>query len=163
MRRLILPFAALALLCTVSTAQAAMVSTMANPGAVMDAYGFSIVPVQELRISGDEGVARVYEIVRPNGQPFSIGRLNTSCTCVQLEAQQTSFAQGERAFVTLRNVRATPPQGQMYAFYVQITSPMRATLRGDVFVQSDRFRQEQVPMPAGYYSPAPQGPRVFYR
>lgn len=111
-----------------------------------DNTGFQIVPVTNVNVNyipGDESAPQVFEIIRPYNEPFTIGRLNTSCSCVQLEAQKSTFSRGERAFVTLRNVRATPPNGQNYAFYVQINSPVRATLRHDFFLQSDRFRGQQ--------------------
>ncbi|MDR1744415.1 MAG: VOC family protein, partial [Planctomycetota bacterium] len=62
--------------------------------------------------------------------------LFTSCSCIQLESQKRSFAVGERAILTLRNIRPTPTAGQMYAVFVQVTSPVRTTLRFDTFVQS---------------------------
>ncbi len=111
-----------------------------------DNTGFQIVPVRDVQVNyipGDESAPRVYEIIRPYNEPFTIGRLNTSCSCVQLEAPKSTFARGERAFVTLRNVRATPPNGQNYSIFVQINSPVRTTLRHDLFLQSDRFRSQQ--------------------
>ncbi len=165
MRRILFFIAVATIWVGASSARAAMVSTMETPAAVTDAHGFAIVPVQELRVSGDEGAARVYEIIRPNGEGFTIGRLNTSCTCVRLETRQSSYAPGERAFITLRNIRPTPPEGRMYTFYVQVTSPVRATLRGDTFVQSERFRRNRPLVPTGsrYGGARETGSRGFYR
>ena len=157
-----LPFSfVLAILLTgmAAAADRPMVSTMANVNSAGDTRGFYIVPVQgytTMRIAGDEAQPQLFEIVRPGGERITLGRLHTSCSCVQLEAAKTTFERGERAFVTLRNVRATPPNGQHYAFYVQIASPTKVTLRHDLFLQSDRFRQ-QPPMrnagqQAAYYT-----------
>ncbi len=148
-RSFLMKMGVVAFMFSTSTAMAAMVSTMGNVNAVMEERGFRLVPVSEVYVSGDESPARVYEIIRPNNERITIGRLNTSCSCVQLEAEKSVFQRGERALVTLRNVRATPPNGQNYAFYVQVTSPIRTTLRADLFIQSDRFLQAQ-----------PQGPDV---
>lgn len=134
--------ALLAFLVFGSNAMAAVVSTMGNNAEALFAdRGFQMIPVYEMPIAGDEAPARVYEIIRPRGERIIIGRLNTSCSCVRLEAGKSVFERGERAFVTLRNVRPTPSNGQTYAFYVQLTSPIRTTLRTDLFLQSDRFRQ----------------------
>lgn len=125
----------------------AVVSTMANVPAVSSSRGFYIAPVTDVRhvgIAGDETHPQVFEIIRPRGEAIAIGRLHTSCSCVQLETYKSRYGSGERAFITLRNVRPTPPDGQMYAFYVQIVSPQRATLRYDTFVRSDRFQPRQV-------------------
>lgn len=121
----------------------ALVSSMGNVNAVMEANGFRIVPVYDMiqvASSSDQAQPQVFEIIRPGAERIAIGRMNTSCSCVQLEATKPVFERGERAFLTLRNVRETPPNGQHYAFYVQIVSPIRTTLRADTFVQSDRFR-----------------------
>lgn len=120
-----------------------IVSTMGNVDAVMEANGFRIIPVYDMiqiASAGDLAQPQVFEIIRPGAEKIRIGRLNTSCGCVRLEAGKMVFEKGERAFLTLRNIRETPAAGQHYALYVQITSPIRTTLRADTFFQSDRFR-----------------------
>lgn len=122
--------------------QRPLVSTMKNVRAVTEERGYFITPAYESAgrvIPGDEGPTQAFEIIRPSDSRVSLGRLFTSCVCVQLESPKTTFERGERIVLTLRNVKATPPSGQTYAIYVQLTSPVRTTLRYDTFVQSDRF------------------------
>ncbi len=137
---------ALALTCLIALSQLAgaadpaLVSSMRNVNAVMEAQGFRINPAFEhsgYMIEGDLGPVQAFEIIRPDGKAFSIGRLYTSCTCIQLESPKRSFAEHERAILLMRNTRPTPTNGQIYAIYVQITSPIRTTLRFDTFVQSN--------------------------
>ncbi len=139
-----------------STAYAAadqgLASTMGTVPAAANVSGFYIAPATDYLVTvipGDEAAPKLFEIIRPNSEPFSIGRLLTSCSCVRLESYKTSFGPGERAFLTLRNIRPTPPTGRNYAFFVQLIAPERATLRYDVYVISDRFL-EQPPRYAAY-------------
>lgn len=114
-------------------------STMRNVNAVMEAHGFSVQPAPDVAAqthAGDLSPTQVFEIMRPSDKPVTIGRLFTSCSCIQLETNKRTFRPGERAVLQLRNIRPTPPQGQVYAIFVQITSPIRTTLRFDTFVQS---------------------------
>ena len=159
MRRLLAYALAITVLFALpSPAGQRLVSTMGNVSAVSAAGGYFLRPVSGVSqafISGDEAPAQLFEIVRPNNQPISIGRLHTSCSCVQLEAAKSTFEAGEPAILTLRNVRPTPPNGQGYALYVQIVAPVRATLRQDTFVQSDQFRSPAPTMTMhGYDYPA---------
>ena len=131
----------------VFAAQPGMVSTMRNVKAVTESRGYCITPIREAAgqaIPGDEAPAQRFEIIRPSGSRVTIGRLFTSCTCVQLEASQATFEQDERIVLTLRNVLPTPPEGQTYALYVQLTGPIRTTLRYDTFVRSDRFVSQPI-------------------
>ena len=119
-----------------------VVSSMGNVRAVMQARGYYLSTAPEFSgytPFGDHAPITAIEIIRPNGEPVSIGRLHTSCTCVRLEASKRTFARGERAILNLRNVLPTPPQGHDYAVYVQITRPIRTTLRYDIFLQSAQF------------------------
>lgn len=84
---------------------------------------------------GDAGPTQTFEIIRPNNQGIMLSRLLTSCECIQLEAEKAYFADGERAFLYLRNVKYSP--GTTYPFYVQISSPESMVLRYDAFVKSD--------------------------
>lgn len=127
---------------TATAAQRALVSSMKKVRAVTESRGYFIVPAHESAgrvIPGDEAPTQAFEIVRPSSSRVTLGRLFTSCSCIQLESPKATFEKGERIVLTLRNVRPTPPGGQTYAVYVQLTSPVRATLRYDTFVQSDRF------------------------
>lgn len=115
----------------------AVVSTMRNVSAYFQYGGFSIAPVDTMPAAGDYGPAQRFQIVRPSSGGFSIGRLYTSCTCIQVSTGKRSFGHGEAAVLTVRNV--LPTSGNTYPFYVQITSPIRATLRYDTYVVSDRY------------------------
>ncbi len=121
----------------------AVVSTMRQVRAVANANGFYLTPAYGaggVTYAGDLAPSQAFEIIRPAGQPVTIGRLYTSCVCVSLSADKRSFGPGERAILEMRNVKATPPNGQTYAIYVQITRPIRATLQYNTFVQSDQFK-----------------------
>lgn len=136
-------FAAAFCLClahTVLGADANLVSSQRVVNAVMEQNGFRINPAFDQsgqNIEGDLAPAQAFEILRPDGKAFSIGRLFTSCSCIQLEAPKRTFEDGERAILLLRNIHPTPTNGQIYAIFVQISSPIRATLRFDTFVQSN--------------------------
>lgn len=121
--------------------------TAAAPGAqaFTEDRGYSIKPVFEMTryIAGDEAPAQTFEVVRPGNGPVEFGRLFTSCSCVQLETPQRYFQAGERALFTLRNVKPTPAAGQVYQIYIQVVRPVATTLQYNVFVQSDRFVQQQ--------------------
>lgn len=121
-------------------ADSSLVSSMRNVNAVMEAQGFRINPAfsQGAAMNKEDlSPPQAFEILRPEFKGFTIGRLFTSCTCIQLESPKRKFEDGERAIMQLRNIRPTPPNGQIYAIYVQITSPVRVTLRFDTFVQSN--------------------------
>lgn len=115
----------------------AVVSTMQNVSAYFQYGGYSIEPLDTVTIAGDHGPAQRFRIARPSNGGFSIGRLYTSCTCIQVSMDKRSFGWGETAVLTVRNV--LPTNGNTYPFYVQITSPIRVTLRYDTYVISDRF------------------------
>lgn len=115
----------------------AVVSTMKNVAAYFDFYGYSIRPVGTTTTPGDDGPTQLFEIVRPSFAGFTIGRIYTSCTCIRVTSDKRSFAAGEIATLTVRNV--LPTSGNTYPFYVQLTSPVRATLRYDTYVISDRY------------------------
>lgn len=109
-------------------------------GAVMQAEGFSIRPVGiNPADDGDLAPRQLFEIARPEGKSVTIGRMFTSCSCIRLEADARSFDAGEEAVLRLRNIEATPPSGQTYSFFVQITAPVKTTLRYDTFIQSSQF------------------------
>lgn len=118
-------------------AQEAVVSTMKNVSAYFDYYGYSLRPAGTTVTPGDYGPTQLFEIVRPSYGSFSIGRIYTSCTCIQVTADKKTFAAGETAVLTVRNI--LPTSGNTYPFYVQVTSPVRATLRYDTYVISDRY------------------------
>ncbi len=114
-------------------------STMRNVNAVPEAHGFRLNPAFDATVPqqpSDLSPPQAFEILRPSDKPVTIGRLFTSCSCIQLEANKRTFRPGERAVLQLHNIRPTPPAGQVYALFVQITSPIRATLRFDTFVQT---------------------------
>ncbi|MCD8139563.1 MAG: hypothetical protein LUE17_07275 [Planctomycetaceae bacterium] len=144
--RALLLLSMLVAVATVAPAAQVQSTTTRGLNAVMQANGFHIQPAGLGPMSaGDLAAPQMFEIVRPGNQAVTIGRIFTSCVCVSLEADKRSFAPGEPVILRLRNVRPTPPQCQTYAIFVQITSPIRTTLRFDTFVQSAQF----VPAPAG--------------
>lgn len=119
-----------------------IVSTMRNVQSVYETNGYFVAPdfdTPAIIIQGDEAPAQRLEVIRPNDAAVSFGRIFTSCSCIQLESPSRTYAMGERAIFTLRNVKPTPSAGQTYAVYIQVTSPIRTTLRYDIFVQSERF------------------------
>ncbi len=128
-------------------------SRMRTVSGVFESNGYRIAPVYDVDIPSDYEdltTPQAYEILRPDtGQPLSIGRLFTSCSCIRLEAPKRTFEPGERVILYLRNIRATPANGQMYAFFVQLTAPMQSTLRFDTFVQTGvRIGEERPPQSA---------------
>ncbi len=136
--KMVMMVCALAALASAAAA-GQLVSTMRNVSAVMSSNGYTIRPVPEMsgkRYPGDVGPSQMFEIVRPNGEAITLGRLNTSCVCVQISTEKKSYGRNERAFVEMRNVKPTPPAGQRYALYVQLTRPVRITLRYDTQVRS---------------------------
>lgn len=100
--------------------------------------GYSIVSPADyppVAYPGDAGPMQTFEIVRPDARAITLSRLITTCECIQLEADQAEFADGERAFVRLRNVK--PTEGKNYVFYVRISSPETVTLQHETYVVSD--------------------------
>lgn len=134
-------FLVLAMVATASAAAAVEVSVKNNVGGHFEYAGFTIVPAPDAAPvrEGDLSAARTFEIIRPYQQSISVGRLYTSCTCIQLEIEKKNYGYGERALITLRNVQ--PTKGQDYPFYVQLNSPIRVVLRHDAFVISDQFAE----------------------
>ncbi|MDR0363182.1 MAG: hypothetical protein LBJ46_10950 [Planctomycetota bacterium] len=132
---------------------------------VFDHEGFSIAPArdpQPRQYSHDPGPTQAFEIVRPGQGPIRIGRLHTSCSCLELSAAKRDFAQGERALLELRNVKPTVGGGATYSFFVQITEPVRETLRYDVFVDTNAPRPvpvETLRPESRVASPPPMPPR----
>ncbi len=138
-RRAVTAFVAVAIIAGTAVS-GEIYSTMRNVNAVPESHGYMLNPVFDVdvpRRDSDLAPPQAFEIIRPDDdRPVTIGRLFTSCTCIQLEAHKRTFRPGERAILQLRNIRPTPPNGQVYAIFVQITSPIRATLRFDTFVQT---------------------------
>lgn len=132
--------AVLALACVATAVPAGeIVSTMRNVSAVAESQGFRLNAAHDIQIppmASDLSPAQAFEVLHPSGKPVTIGRLFTSCSCIQLESPKRTYGPNERVILTLRNIKPTPDAGQVYAVFVQITSPVRATLRFDTFVQS---------------------------
>ena len=138
-------FAAIAAVFTLAIVASAAIageitSRMRTVSGVFESNGFRLEPVYDVDIqrqADDLSQPQAFEIIRPdNGKAVTIGRLFTSCSCIQLEAVKRTFQPGERAILQLRNIRPTPANGQVYAIFVQLTGPVRTTLRFDTFVQS---------------------------
>lgn len=104
--------------------------------------GFYLSPSTERSGGTPAGVLapiQAFELVRPGMDAFRVGRIYTSCPCVELVSDKRAFTKGERAYFEARNVKATPPSGHTYALYVQITSPVKTTVRYDIFMRSSQF------------------------
>jgi hypothetical protein len=131
-----------AVFATAAVAQAATVRSSARNqrSAVMEYGGFYLMPIgTEPEGPGDLAPPQLFQLIRPNDQAIRLGRLYTSCVCVALETEKTDYAAGEPVVLRLRNIKLSPPAGQMYAIYVQISSPVRTILRADTFLQSSQF------------------------
>lgn len=112
-------------------------STMKTVDSVYLGGGYFIIPAENSNGAYyDLASSLAFEIIRPNEDPLTLGRLHTSCSCITLETEKSSFGKGEQAIFHVRNVEPTPPEGQTYAFFIQITAPIRITLRYDVFVKT---------------------------
>lgn len=100
--------------------------------------GFSLVPAEppELPRGPDDLAPPLrFEIVRPAARAIRIGRILSSCGCLRVTAQQREYRGGERAFVEVRNIKPTPPEGGTFAIFLQLVEP-EVTLELDVFVRS---------------------------
>ena len=118
---------------------AGLVSTMDLMPSEPSLGGMFIAPAKDVPAKSyteDYSPPQVFEIIRPNMEAISLGRLTTSCTCIRLTAEKTSFAAGERAILEARNVKATPAGGATYAIFVQMTSPQQGALQYTFFVKS---------------------------
>lgn len=128
-----------------------LTSTMQNVSAYFDYYGYSIRPIGTTTTPGDDGPTQLFEVVRPSNCAITLGRLYTSCTCIQVTTNKKSYVAGETALLTVRNVR--PTSGNTYPFYVQMTSPTRVILRYDTYVISDKYAVSIPPVTASLSEP----------
>jgi len=126
-------------------------------GAVTVQGGMSLAPASDVAVqdyAGDVGPAQVFEVVRPLDQPLTLGRVHTSCTCVKLSSEKTSFAAGERALITMRVVDH-PVAGNVYMIDVEVRAPIRTTFRRQVF-PTEHPSTSVIPTPAAKpVEPAP--------
>lgn len=107
--------------------------------ALSDADGYHIAAASDMpgkSHEGDLAMSQMLEIVRPDMEAFSVSRLAVSCDCLKLSMEKKTFAKGERAFLELRNVEATPPEGATYIIFVKLESPTSEALQHFVFVKS---------------------------
>lgn len=88
------------------------------------------------RYAGDHTLSAPFEIIRPNLEAFTIGRVYTDSAVLRVAPAQKSFVDGERAIFQVRNVKYT--SGKCVRFYVEIVSPVCMTLCFDVYVTSDK-------------------------
>ena len=141
----ILAFAALCIAACLSAAplqggESGLVSTTELMPAVASIDGIRIVPATDMpgkRYTEDHAPSQVVEIIRPEQGPISVGRLATSCTCLSAIMTKRDFAQGERVFIEIRNVKPTVAGGATYALFAQLNSPYRAALQYEIFVKSE--------------------------
>lgn len=130
----------IALVCAAVALTVAATPVFARDNAVMKSRGYYLTTTTTNRTGttphGALAPLQTFELVRPDMASFRIGRVYTSCPCVELSSPKKAYARGERAIFELVNVKPTPLQGHTYALYVQVTSPVRATLRFDTFMQT---------------------------
>lgn len=86
----------------------------------------------------DYGSVQVLEIIRPDNAAVTVGRLMTSCSCLRATMEKRTFAPGERAFIEVRNVRPTQPEGATYLIFARLAEPYQATLQYELYAKSDR-------------------------
>ncbi len=126
--------------CAAVVLTVAATPVFARDEAVMETRGYYLTPTTTNRTNtiphGALAPLQTFELVRPDMASFRVGRIYTSCPCVELSSPKKAYARGERAVFELKNVKPTPIQGHTYAIYVQVTSPVRATLRYDTFMQT---------------------------
>lgn len=158
---LVFAIMAIASMSAVHAVDDRLYSSMRTVNAVSDSQGYHLVPVldyQPTSLPGDLAPPQVFEIIRPNDEQITIGRLFTSCSCIRLETEKRIYYPGERAILILRNIRNTPPAGQLYGLYIQITRPIRATLQINTFVQTGSAAP--APGASGATAAAPSAPAM---
>ncbi len=125
-----------------------LASTLELMNAVGAIDGIRVVPAPDIptRVyTEDYGPSQVLEIIRPDMGPVTVSRLATTCSCVHASMVKKTYAQGERAFVEIRNVKPSVAAGAEYGVFVVLNSPYRVALQAEVFVKSDRKPGESVP------------------
>lgn len=122
-------------------ASGGVTSTMIKPiAAGPEKAGMRLVRVDDMGGETQPGLlapTQAFEIIRPDMEEITIGRLGTSCSCIKVVAAKRTFAKGERAILELRNVTPTTPEGMNYAVYVLVLAPEEAVLRQTTFVRSE--------------------------
>ena len=162
---------AIALLASVKTAggsEPALVSSMEMDFSAITAIdGIRVVPAKDMPgkiYTEDHAPSQVLEIIRNGQAPITVGRLMTSCSCLRATMEKKDFGQGERAFIEVRNVKPTQPNGATYLVFVQLHQPYKSTLQHELFVKSTGTSgappatvQPQAPAPSVSPQPAKQG------
>ena len=99
--------------------------------------GYSLVPVADAtppHYAGDVGPAQLFEVIRPDNGPVTLGRMYWSCTCIMAETPKKSYAAGERVLVTVRHVKEAPEGGATFVIGVKVASPVDTLLNAHVTV-----------------------------
>lgn len=114
-------------------------SAQAAARAQAAASGLSIVPavgVTAPNYAGDKGPAQVFEVLRPENTPVTLGRFYMDCTCVRASTDggKTRFAADERVLITVRQVDDAPEGGATFQLTVQVNKPGQAILTQPVTV-----------------------------
>lgn len=137
-----------AIAATAYASEAELVSTMELMPGITSIDGIRVVPAEDVPgtvYTEDYAPSQVLEIIRPNQRPITVGRLATSCGCLRASMEKRNYDQGERAFIEVRNVKASPPQGATFAVFVQMISPYRSTLQYEHFTKSSRKPGDPIP------------------
>ena len=77
-------------------------------------------------------------ITRPEGTALQLGRLYSSCPCITVSADRTSFAANEPGAINIRIHSLTIDGDKTYPIYAEVVSPVHETLRADVKIASSR-------------------------
>ena len=97
----------------------------------------SVTDVTPADYPEDKGPAQVFEIIRPENAPLTLGRLSLSCTCIEVstEGGKTSFEADERVLITVRQVKDAPKGGAVFTMTAQVLTPKAAILTCEVPVK----------------------------
>ncbi|MCL2000968.1 MAG: hypothetical protein FWG74_06000 [Planctomycetes bacterium] len=131
-------------------------ATPAEKTAAAEPRGIILTPAKDAPgkiYTGDMAPSQVLEIIRSETTAVTVARLSTSCTCITASVEKKTFAPGERAFVEVRNVKATPAAGATYLVFVELESPAHELLTYDLFVKSG--------FPDSQTAPAPEPSAIF--
>ena len=122
--------------------QAELVSKMELMASDADAGGLALIAAKDVSVkhySGDWSAPQVLELVRlrPGMEELAIRRLTTSCSCIRAALEKKAFSLGERILVEVRNIKKSPPDGAVFAVFLEVERPIRKIVEGRVFVKSE--------------------------
>ena len=101
------------------------------------ASALRLVPADDIpptQRANDYAPSQWYEIIRPDNGPIRIGRVSSTCVCVNVRVPNRFVAAGERALVEARTVSRPSVNGVTYGIYVGVLEPVSTTLDADIVV-----------------------------